>query len=153
MPTISFFFSFFSFSKIGTTWTRSGATISLSVLVFLLLFIFGNFFSDLRCINLLWIFLAFQGSGKKVLLEVNNIDTDTLSLLQKQPSFFLIKIMYNSLGVVTLNSTMWLYLLMTYIVEYNFYWKRLQESYSLVALPSLLYDKNKGSNSALPHLL
>lgn len=36
MPTISFFFlfSFFSFSKIGTTWTRSGATISLSVLVF-----------------------------------------------------------------------------------------------------------------------
>ena len=86
--------------------------------------------------------MAFQGSGKKVLLEVNNIDTDTLSLLQKQPSFFLIKIMYNSLGVVTLNSTMWLYLLMTYIVEYNFYWKRLQESYSLVALPSLLYDKN-----------
>ena len=142
MPTISFFFFFLQFFKdrhyLDKEW---GHYFSVSI-GFLFLFIFGNFFNDLRCINLLWIFLAFQGSGKKVLLEVNNIDTDTLSLLQNQPSFFLIKIMYNSLGVVTLNSTMWLYLLMTYIVEYNFYWKRLQESYSLVALPSLLYDKN-----------
>ena len=54
-------FCFLNFSKIDTTWTRSGASVSLWVYVIILLisFLFASFMDDLRCVNFYFYFLVF----------------------------------------------------------------------------------------------
>ena len=60
-------FCFLNFSKIDTTWTRSGASVSLLLYVIILFicFSFAIFMDDLIYVNFFFFFFGFLGIKKK----------------------------------------------------------------------------------------